>query len=147
MMSTVVRKYLLGSRFVNRMSRLARENALSQTFMQAGTEVIVQRERRRSQRLEHPGKMHWKLAASLAIKSIRSKRHYQENLSVVQVEHMGEVDCFDGEKMRREWGAHQAKEAKVEKRQDETSPHATDEDDLLQIHPVLDGRFKDIGRV
>jgi hypothetical protein len=47
------------------MSRLARESAISQTFMQAGTaEAIIERERRRSQRLENPGKMHWKLAAS-----------------------------------------------------------------------------------
>jgi 5'-nucleotidase len=128
------------------MSRLAKENALSQTFMQANTEAIVERERRRSQRLEHPGKMHWKLAASLVIKSIRSKKHYQENLSVPQVEHMSEVDCFDGEKMRREWGASRAEAAEKEKSQDEKSSHPADEDDLLQIHPVLDGRFKDIGR-
>jgi len=130
---------------VNRMSRLARENALSRTFMQAGTEVIVQRERKRSQRLQNP-KMHWKLAASLVIKSIRSKRHYQENLSITQVEHMSEVDCFDGERMRRKWGTTQAKEAKGEDGQDGTRSRTADEDDLLQIHPVLDGRFKDIGR-
>lgn len=125
---------------MNRMSRLARENALSQGFMQAGTEAIVQRERRRSQRLQHPGKMHWKLAASLVIKSIRSKRHYQESLSIPQVEHMSEVDCFDGEKMRKEWGAPHAEEGRGGR------SHTTDEDDLLQIHPILDGRFKDVGR-
>jgi hypothetical protein len=68
--------------------------------------------------------MHWKLAASLVIKSIRSKRHYQENLSVAQVEHMSEVDCFDGEKMRREWGTPQAQKTKEEKSQDEAKfPH------------------------
>ena len=92
--------------------------------------------------------MHWKLAASLVIKSIRSKRHYQENLSVAQVEHMSGVDCFDGEKMRREWGSHRVKEAKAkeETNQEEASTCTTDEKDLLHIHPVLDGRFKDIGR-
>ena len=131
---------------MNRMSRLAKENALSQTFMQADTEMIVQRERRRSQRLQNPGKMHWKLAASLVVKSIRSKRHYQETLSVAQVEHMSDVDVFDGEKMRRKWGAPHAEGAKEEKGQDEKSSRTTDEDDLLLIHPVLDGRLKDIGR-
>jgi len=90
--------------------------------------------------------MHWKLAASLVIKSIRSKRHYQENLSVAQVEHMSEVDCFDGAKMRREWGTPQAKEGKEGKSQRETGSRTTDEEDLLHIHPVLDGRFKDIAR-
>jgi len=112
--------------------------------MQADTEMIVQRERKRSLRLQNPN-MHWKLAASLVIKSIRSKRHYQENLSVAQVEHMSEVDCFDGEKMRKKWGAPQVRADKGGDER-EASPGATYEDDLLQIHPVLDGRFKDIGR-
>ena len=129
---------------MNRMSRLAKASALSQTFRQAGTENIIQRERKRSQRLGN-AKVHWKLAASLAIKSIRSKRHYQDTLSVAQVEHMSDVDCFDGANIRREWGAPQAQERKEEKGQDEKSSdkHV---DDLLVIHPVLDGRLKDIGR-
>ena len=127
------------------MARLAREDTLSQAFMQPDTELIVQRERRRSQRLQSP-KMHWKLATALVIKSIRSRRHYQENLSIAQVEHMSQVDCFDGEKMRREWGTPHAKKTKEEKGQEEISSGMTEEDDLLHIHPVLDGRFKDIGR-
>lgn len=131
---------------MNRMSRLARESAFSQTFMGAGTEMIIQRERKRSQRLQNPEKMHWKLAASRVIKSIRSKRHYQETLSVAQLEHMGDVDFFDGEKMRKEWGAPQAQEAKEGKGQDEKGSRSKDEDDLLHIHPVLDGRLHDIGR-
>jgi hypothetical protein len=94
--------------------------------------------------LENP-KMHWKLAASLVIKSIRSKRHYQDTLSVSQVEHMGDVDCFDGGKIIREWGAPQAQEGKEEKDQSENGS-GKDADDLLVIHPVVDGRMKDIGR-
>lgn len=129
---------------MNRMSRLARESILSQTFMQAGTANIIQRERKRSQRLENP-KMHWKLAASLVIKSIRSKRHYQETLSVTQVEHMSDVDCFDGGKIIKEWGAPQAQAGKEEKGQDEKSSGKA-ADDLLVIHPVMDGRMNDIGR-
>lgn len=130
---------------MNRMSRLARESAFSQTFMQSGTEMIIQRERKRSQRLQNQGKIHWKLAASLVIKSIRSKRHYQETLSVAQVEHMSDVDCFDGEKMRREWGA-QTQGAEEEKGQGPKDPQSKDEEDLLHIVPVLDGRLTDIGR-
>ncbi|KAF9644867.1 5'-nucleotidase [Thelephora ganbajun] len=159
-MSTVVRKYLLGSRFVSRMSRLARDNVPFQAFMQADTEVTVQRERKRLQQLQNPGEMHWKLATSLAIKSIRSKRHYRESLNITHVEHMSDVDCFDGEKMRRRWGATQPKEMKKEKAwgatqvkemkekkvQDEAGSRTVDEGDLLHIHPVLDGRFKDVGR-
>jgi hypothetical protein len=93
--------------------------------------------------------MHWKLATSLVIKSIRSKRHYQENLSVTQVEHMSEVDCFDGEQMRKKWGAPQPQGGKkeVEATRDEAESSTAYEGDLLHIHPVLDGRFKDIARV
>lgn len=125
------------------MSRLGKESALSRTFIQPETELIVQRERERSQRLQNPGKMHWKLATSLVIKSIRSKKHYQANLSVTQVEHMSEVDCFDGETVRRKWGA-SPPEGTADGGADS---HATDEEDLLQIYPVLDGRLKDIARV
>ena len=114
--------------------------------MQADTELIVQRERKRSQRMQNQGKMHWKLATSLVIKSIRSKGHYQANLSVTQVEHMSEVDCFDGETMRNKWGASRPGDGKEEKGQGGTNYRMTDEEDLLQIHPVLDGRFKDVGR-
>ena len=131
---------------MNRMSRLGKENAPAQTFMQPGTEIIVQRERKRSQRLQNSGKMYWKLATSLVIKSIRSQRHYRENLSVAQVEHMSEVDCFDGEYMRRKWGASRP-EDEEEAVHDETKLSIVDEGDLPHIHPVLDGRFKDIGRV
>jgi hypothetical protein len=92
--------------------------------------------------------MHWKLATSLVIKSIRSKRHYQDNLSVTQVEHMSEVDCFDGEQVRRNWGTPQPKDTNSEmgRGAGETNLRTVDEDDLLQIHPTLDGRFKDSGR-
>ena len=131
---------------MSRMSSLARESALARTFMQSDTEMIIQRERKRSQRLQNPGKMHWKLATSLAIKSIRSKRHYQDNLSVPQVEHMSEVDCFDGEAIRRKWGASPAEDAEKEKDRGETNSHVGDDGDLLHIHPLLDGRFKDVGR-
>lgn len=126
---------------MNRMSRLARESIISQTFMRPGTENIIQRESKRSQQLENP-KMHWKLAASLVIKSNRSKRHYQETLSVTQVEHMGDVDCFDGGKMMKEWGTSQAQGIKEE----EVKGSGKDVEDLLVIHPVLDGRMNDIGR-
>ena len=115
--------------------------------MRADTEVIVQREQKRSQRLQNPEKMHWKLAASLVIKSIRSKRHYQDNLSVAQVEHMSEVDCFDGESMRKKWGGPHAREVNEGGSQEKSSPTTDDsEADLLQIHPVLDGRLRDIAR-
>jgi len=45
----------------------------------------------------------------------------------------------------REWGTPQAQGIKEEKGQDVKGP-GKDADDLLVIHPVLDGRMNDIGR-
>jgi len=60
---------------------------------------------------------------------------------------MSEVDCFDGERVRRKWGTQpEDMDPEKEKGRGETGAHTTDEEDLLHIHPVLDGRFKDIGR-
>jgi 5'-nucleotidase len=145
MMSTIVRKYLLGefshislitpdrapgSRFVNRMSHFVDTNK-GAAFIQPDTEAIVQREQTRQHKLASRAKMEWKQAASLAIRHIRSKRHYQDNISVANSEHMSNVDVFDGSKMR--CGKTEGGEGEVD-------------EDLLQIHPVVDGRFKDIGR-
>lgn len=73
---------------------------------------------------------------------------------------MSEVDWFD-EKMRREGGTPRTGGTKMikraletplavgmekEKSQDEKSSLPTNEADLLLIHPVLDGRLKDIRR-
>ena len=87
--------------------------------------------------------MHRKLATSLVLKSIRSERHYQENLSVTQAEYMSEVGCFDGAQMGRKWGTSHPEDAKKE--EDQTHSDSQDEADLLHIHPAFDGRFKDIG--
>jgi len=130
MMSTVVRKYLLGSRFVNRMARLVDFGTKRNAFIQSDTEAIIQREKTRQHKLESSARMRWKKAADLAIKHVRSKRHYQDNMAVARHEHMSGVDSFDGEKMR---GGKSSGNA-----------DAMDED-LLVIHPIVDGRLKDVG--
>jgi hypothetical protein len=128
--------------------------------MQADTEAIVQRERRLAQQPQQPGKVYGKRAVPLAVNPIRSNNHYQDSLRIAQVEDMSEVDWFD-ERMRREWGTPRAGGTKMikralgtplaagmekEKSQDEKSSLPTNEADLLLIHPVLDGRLKDIHR-
>ena len=55
---------------------------------------------------------------------------------------MSEVDCFDGAQMKMKSGASHPEDAKQEK--DQTQNDNQDEADLLHIHPVFDGRFKDI---
>lgn len=58
--------------------------------------------------------------------------HYQENLNVGHRESMRAVDPFDGEKMRK---GEKCAEPQVEQ-----------DDDLLTISPIVDGRLKDQGR-
>lgn len=120
---------------MNRMSRIADKeyNTNQGPFMQSDTEVIIQREKTRQHKIESRAHMNWKHAAHLAIKSIRSKRHYQDHMAVAHKEHMSDVDCFDGGKMR---GGET----------DKTPSDVEEKGDLLVIHPGVDGRFKDIGR-
>jgi len=104
---------------------------MKNAFIQSGTEAIIQREKTRQHKLESRAQIHWKKAASLAIKHARSKRHYQDNIAVARNEHMSEVDVFDGQKMRE--GKASGNEV------------IENDADLLVIHPVVDGRLKDIG--
>jgi 5'-nucleotidase len=108
-------------------------------FIRSDTESVVQRERNRRQQYNNRAKLHWKQATALAIRWIRSRRHYQDNLSIAQNEHMSSVDCFDGRQMRggAEGDANAVGEKNNEGQKDE---------DLLQIHPIVDGRFRDVGR-
>ena len=52
-------------------------------------------------------------------------------------EHMSPVDCFDGSAFRKSYIA-------TDQRKEEV--HNVSTDDLLIVHPVVDGRLKDEGR-
>ncbi|KAI8998871.1 Metallo-dependent phosphatase [Trametes punicea] len=185
MMSTIVRKYLLGCRFVNRLSRLASTNHVE--LLDPETPAVVSREKARQahetrrsrsksrdrlaalrslspskgkakggdttplakspgQRAKSPagriGDM-WRRVAGIALRW--SRGHYRDHLRVTGREHMSAVDCFDGDRMRKgEFGVDQAKEAREKEHENEELHGA--EEDLVTIHPVVDGRLKDEGR-
>jgi 5'-nucleotidase len=73
----------------------------------------------------------WKQAIALALRESRSRRHYQEHLSVSTAEHMSAVDPFDGDNCRKG---------------EESQNYSGKPEDLLVISPVIDGRLKDEGR-
>lgn len=102
------------------------------SFIQSDTEAIIQREKTHQHRSQNKAQMRWKQATSHAIKAVRSKRHYQDTMAIAQKEHMSDVDTFDGDKMMRGGKAGGVQEE--------------GDDDLLVIHPVIDGRMKDVGR-
>ncbi|TFK42780.1 Metallo-dependent phosphatase-like protein [Crucibulum laeve] len=139
LMSSIVRKYLLGSHFVNKMARLQDQKSFD--GLQSATQVAVLHEQNRRRNEGHTETKstavnQWKHAADLAIQRIRSLRsngHYRNTMNVSATEHMSPVDVFDGQKAR--------KGEKTGSRETEGS-----DDDLLVISPVVDGRLKDVGR-
>ncbi|KAF8078151.1 Metallo-dependent phosphatase-like protein [Lyophyllum atratum] len=133
--SSIVRKYLLGSHFVNKMASLARPAPSND--LQPDTEAAISRVRERAQQRQAESKVtkQWKHAASLAIQwSRRSRSHYQDQLNVSTSEHMSAVDAYNGQDARK--GEDTAVQA-----------HVFDEEDLLVVSPEVDGRLQDEGRV
>lgn len=156
-MSSIVRKYLLGEftfvhlrvltsqlpytgcRFVNRMSRMESQERI-ETLLNSATNSLIHREQEREERYQRGLRKDvvskWRHAAHLAYRWSRS--HYKDVINVTSKEHMSDVDCFDGSKVRV-----QPHEAEAE---DKDQVHEHTEEDLATIQPVIDGRLKDEGR-
>lgn len=89
----------------------------------------------------------WRRVAGAALRW--SRGHYRDNLRISAREHMSDVDCFDGAKVRK--GRFKREEAKVqddvkESKKEEPTELTGFEEDLVTIFPVVDGRLKDEGR-
>ncbi|KZT26337.1 Metallo-dependent phosphatase [Neolentinus lepideus HHB14362 ss-1] len=125
MMSAIVRKYLLGSQFVNKMVRQDASNVL---HLHPETENILHREKTRNKARSRAAH-NWQYLANVAVHRSRSREHYQSQISVASREHMSEVDCFHNEALRN-----------YEELSDSSK------NDLLVIHPEVDGRLQDLGR-
>ncbi|KAF7359391.1 Trifunctional nucleotide phosphoesterase protein YfkN [Mycena sanguinolenta] len=131
--SAIVRNYLMGSHYVNTMTRLAESDV---AHLKSTTKAAIAREKARQRRDQHPSSKiasQWKHAAHLALRWSRSRTHYQEHLNVCRVESMHPVDPCDGERVRR---GEKCAEPEIK----ENDP------DLLTISPIVDGRLKDEGR-
>ena len=66
---------------------------------------------------------------------LRSRVHYQDHFNVTAREYMNGIDRYDGKKIRRRSGGN-----------GKNGHQKTYKEDLLVIHPVVDGRFKDVAR-
>ncbi|KAI0055483.1 Metallo-dependent phosphatase [Artomyces pyxidatus] len=138
--STVVRKYLLGARFI---ARLASNNE-SQEHLHPDTHQIIAHERSRRDRLESNRTSmseKWHHAAVLAVQWARSRKHYRDHIAVTSKEHMSFVDCFDGAKQRA--GMPQ-NETDADNSEDGEGVPA--DEDLFTVHLMLDDRLKDQAR-
>lgn len=131
---------LTGAHSVNRMVRL-REKDQETDHLHSETADVVGREiehrKRHAQKHHHWLKFaqRWQHAAVDALHKLRSRVHYEDRFSIAAREHMSGVDCYDGKKIRR-GGVGDGK----------NGHEKTCKEDLLVIHPVVDGRFKDVAR-
>ena len=120
-----------GSRFVSRMARLSEGHDRP---LHSATQDVILREvarRGRERANAHSATQSLKQAARRALRWARSKDHYRDYINVTAREHMSSVDCFDGKEVRSGDSAGVV--------------HLADED-LITIHPIVDGRLKDSGR-
>ncbi|KAH8107148.1 Metallo-dependent phosphatase [Cristinia sonorae] len=148
MMSTLVRKYLLGYRFIN---SLARAKSFSEvSFLNVNSIAAIQREKARQDRWSKTRDVasKWRYTASRALR--RSRAHYRDHFAVAINEHMSGVDCFDGDKARK-FQPHEDEDSGSDEKTRSSGHEAGDEkdsedDDLVLIHPTVDGRLRDNGR-
>ncbi|KAG6812759.1 hypothetical protein H0H92_000674 [Tricholoma furcatifolium] len=149
LMSSIVRKYLLGklsvirsvttssnyqrgSQYVNMLVNLVAKSK-STGKLHSRTEAAVARETARRKAADSAAQ-NWQRAAKLALQWSRKPRlHYQDHLSVCMTEHMSPVDAYDGQSVRK--GEDQKKKH-----------HAFEEEDLVVIHPEIDGRLKNVAK-
>ncbi|KAI6116926.1 Metallo-dependent phosphatase-like protein [Pisolithus croceorrhizus] len=137
LMSALVRKYLLGRRFVNSMTRLSHQT-MGLNLLHDDTPSIIAREVDHQKR--HAGGRKTKTtdrwqSAMAAVRCLIPKTHYLDHINVSAREHMSGVDCFDGGTVRRGRGA-------------AVQVGSSDfHQDLPVIHPAVDGRLKDEGRI
>jgi len=133
LMSGIVRKYLLGSHFVRKMAR--RADAATTNLLGTGAKQAIIREQARREGAgrgpQSQAALRWQRGAELAIQY--SKAHFQDQLNVGGTEHMSAVDPFDGA---------QARKGVPSGIKGDEAP----DEDLLVIHPEIDGRLKDVGR-
>ncbi|TFK67898.1 Metallo-dependent phosphatase [Pluteus cervinus] len=132
MMSSIVRKYLLGSHFIRKMAKLAGQSDTLDTLLNSDTATAITRARELGggAGLSEAARK-WRRGTAWAIKA--SKESYQDQLKACRTEHMSPIDPFDGAAARR-----------GEVAQKEISE--TPDEDLLEINPQIDGRLKDEGR-
>ncbi|KAF9472767.1 flagellar associated protein [Pholiota conissans] len=133
LISTIVRQYLLGSQFVNKIVRLQTEQ--KRHFINEHTREIIAALQRDAEHEKHPSPVAsainlWRHAADI-IQKAQSQLHYRNHFKISHIENMSSVDAFDGEKVRQGQGCAEL---------------STEENaDILIITPAIDGRLKNEG--
>ncbi|KAI9570842.1 Metallo-dependent phosphatase-like protein [Boletus coccyginus] len=132
-MSSLVREYLIGARRINNNARLRDEK--EKVDHVARREIEHQTRHAGKCRLWPKFAQRWQHAVVNALQKLRSRAQDQDNFNVTAREHTGVV--YDGKKVQQGSGG------------DDKNGHDSEtiyEEDLFVIHPVVDGRLKDVAR-
>ena len=105
---------------------MCRPDATPVEFVNPASAHIVQRAQARSKRQKLLN------AVAKALSKKKGRAHHRSYHSIATKEHMSAVDCFDGKAARSSF-----------KQVDESNDNDMD---LIVIHPVVDGRMKDVAR-
>jgi 5'-nucleotidase len=113
-----------------------------EVLLNSATKGVIEREQARQDKHRKDAQSSvankWRHALRLAVRW--SRAHYKDSIHVTSKEHMSDVDCFNGS------GARASTHDEPEKDGEEHGGHDHGEEDLILIHPVIDGRLKDEGR-
>jgi hypothetical protein len=120
-MSTIIRRFLLGSQYIHVMKTLKEPPRP----LNESTRQVISKARTRHEHIVQ----RWKDASRKAIAYAHSRKNINEALDIGCREHMSGFDVFDGDSARC------GKE----------TAHKTF-DDLVTVKPVIDGRFKNLGK-
>lgn len=131
---------LAGAQYVNKMIRMHTKKEEMDHLHAETTDVVKREIDHRERHAQNHGVLsmltqRWQHAALNVLQKVRSHTHYRDHFNVTAREHMSGVDCYDGKRVRRGQGED------VENSRDEII-----KEDLLVIHPVVDGRLKDVAR-
>jgi hypothetical protein len=127
-MSSIVRKYMLGSQFVNKIIRLKEQRAIHQERTRAAIDLQEQKLKEEFKPALSAAARRWERAMSLVRQAVR----YRDHMAICTSEHMTTVDAFDGHNTRKGRSCTMFSL--------ETNP------DLLVVSPAIDGRLKDEGK-
>ena len=135
MMSTLVRRYLMGCHYVNKMARLSDQSEEEVAHhLHKQTRSIIQVERASRKNVGSSASSRAVSNWHRAFNTVRDARqHFASNLCITNREHMSGIDAFDGEKAR--------KGLIIPSEDDKDTP----DEDLLRATPSIDGRLKDEG--
>lgn len=115
------------------MNRLARQSEHPSTEdLCEWTKQAVHREKAHRKHESRQAVSHWKHAAEVALRWVRSRAHYQDHINIATTEHMSSVDAHDGKQMRTS--------------STQNAERSVADEDLLVVNPRVDGRFDNVGR-